>query len=415
MEIIIVGNGIIMETWSLLAEMAPYLLLGFFVAGILHVFMPKEKIYQHFSKNNISSVIKASLFGIPLPLCSCGVIPVAAHLNKEGASKSATVSFLVSTPTTGVDSVLATYSLLGPLFAIVRPIASFFAGIFAGIWVNIAEKEKTAKPQPPKSFVCSTCKIDNPHSHNLFEKIKSILKYGFLELVEDTGKWLLIGVIVGGIIGYWVSPEIISKYLGKPQIAYPLMLLIGIPMYVCATGSIPIAASLILKGMSPGAGLVFLFAGPATNTATLSFVGGKLGKKTLLIYLFSIIFTSIIFGLLIDYIWRIFGRNINLIIGNMSMLPDWFKIGSAVILVFLILKGIFKKTGKEMKGMGKIFKVPDMTCQHCVRTLEEELKKLGGVKAVRVSLKKKEVEVEGEVADSKIISSIEKAGYSVKR
>ena len=408
-------EGVIIEIWSLLNEMAPYLLFGFLIAGILHVFMPKEKIYRHFSRKNLSSVVKASLFGVPLPLCSCGVIPVAAHLDKEGASKGATTSFLVSTPTTGVDSILATYSLLGPLFAIVRPIASFFAGILSGILVNITEKEKTIKPQPSKIFMCSTCEVDNPHSHNLLEKIKSIFRYGFLELVEDTGKWLMVGVIIGGIIGYLVPPDLISKFLGKPQISYPFMLLIGIPMYICATGSIPVAAMLIIKGMSPGAGLVFLFAGPATNTATMSFVAGKMGKKILAIYIASIIFSALLFGFVIDYIWKISGGNIGLVTERTEMLPYWLKVLSGGILTVLIIKGMFKKTGKEIRGMGKIFKVPDMICQHCVKTLEQEIGKLDGVKAVRVSLKRKEVEVEGEVSESAVISSIEKAGYSVKK
>ncbi|MBU1767624.1 MAG: SO_0444 family Cu/Zn efflux transporter [Candidatus Omnitrophica bacterium] len=407
-------RGLVVETWGLLIEMAPYLLFGFFIAGILHVFMPRDKIYKHFSKASLSSVIKASLFGVPLPLCSCGVIPVAAHLNKEGASKGSTISFLISTPTTGVDSILATYSLLGPLFAIIKPVASFLGGILAGILVNVTDKEKTVS-SPPKTFICSTCNITALHSHNLGEKIKSIFRYGFLELIKDTGKWLIIGVVVGGVIGYLVSPDIISKYLGKPQIAYPIMLLVGIPMYVCATGSIPIAASLILKGMSPGAGLIFLFAGPATNTATISFVGGKLGKKVLFIYLFSIVFISVIFGFLIDYIWRISGNNMAIISGNMKMLPYWLKVISAGILTVLIFKGLFAKTDKEIKGIGRIFKVPDMTCQHCVKILEEALKKLDGVKEVRVSLKKKQIEVEGEVAESAIESSIKKTGYSVDK
>lgn len=412
MEIIIVVSGIIMETWSLLIEMAPYLLLGFFVAGILHVFMPSEKVYRHFSQNRFSSVVKASLFGVPLPLCSCGVIPMAAHLNKEGASKGATTSFLVSTPTTGVDSILATYALLGPVFAIIRPISSFFAGILSGSLVNITNKDKKIST-PAKTFVCSTCDVEQPHSHNLKDKIKSIFRYGFLELVEDTGKWLIIGVIAGGIIGYVVSPDLIYGYLGRPQISYPLMLLVGIPMYVCATGSIPIAATLIMKGMSPGAGLVFLFAGPATNTATISFIGGKMGKKILFIYIFSIVFSALLFGFVIDYIWKIFGGDMKLMAGGMKMLPDWIKAISGIVLTVLIFKGIFKKKEKGIKGMGKIFNVPDMTCQHCVRTLKEAIGKLDGVKDVRVDLKTKKIEVDGSVSESEVISAIRKAGYSV--
>ena len=403
-------KGIIIETWRLLIEMAPYLLFGFFIAGILHVMMPQEKIYRHLSATNLSSVAKASLFGIPLPLCSCGVIPVAAHLEKEGASKGAIISFLVSTPTTGVDSILATYSLLGPIFAVIRPVSAFFAGILSGTITNITEKKKISSP--PGSFSRNVCSVNDIHSHGIIDKMKAILKYGFVDLVEDVGKWLVIGVLAGGVIGYLIPSNVISGYLGRPEIAYPLMLLVGIPMYVCATGSIPIVASLLLKGMSPGAGLVFLFAGPATNTATLAFVGGKLGRKMLFIYLSSIIFSSLLFGLVIDYIWGFSGKGITLLTGSMKMLPYWVKATSGGLLIVLVLSRMFKRTGEETKEMGKMFKVPDMTCQHCVRTLENILKKLDGVEEVNVNLQRKEITVKGNVPDREVISAIKQAGYS---
>lgn len=408
---VLIMKGLLIETWRLFAEMAPYLLFGFFIAGILHVIMPQEKIYRHLSANNLSSVVKASLFGIPLPLCSCGVIPVAAHLKKEGASDGATISFLISTPTTGVDSILATYSLLGPVFAIIRPVSAFFAGIFSGTITNITSGKKKIS-SPPGNFPCSLCDIDRSHSHGIIDKMKAMFKYGFVDLVEDTGKWLVIGVLAGGVIGYLVPSSIISRYLGRPEIAYPLMLLIGIPMYVCATGSIPIVASLLLKGMSPGAGLVFLFAGPATNTATLAFVGGKLGRKMLFIYLSSIIFSALLFGFIIDYIWGLSGKGMTVVTGSMKMLPYWVKAISGGLLIVLILSSIFKRTGNKTKRMGKMFKVPDMTCQHCVRTFENTLKKLDGVEKVNVSLKRKEVTVKGNVPDREIISAIKQAGYS---
>jgi len=407
---VLIMKGLLIETWRLFAEMAPYLLFGFFIAGILHVIMPQEKIYRHFSANNLSSVVKASLFGIPLPLCSCGVIPVAAHLEKEGASEGATISFLVSTPTTGVDSILATYSLLGPIFAIIRPVSAFFAGILSGTITNVTGKKKMSFP--PGSFSCNVCGVNDIHSHGIIDKIKAMFKYGFVDLVEDVGKWLVIGVFAGGVIGYLIPSNIISRYLGRPEIAYPLMLLVGIPMYVCATGSIPIVASLLLKGMSPGAGLVFLFAGPATNTATLAFVGGKLGRKMLFIYLSSIIFSALLFGLVIDYIWGLSGKGIALVTGSMKMLPYWVKAISGGLLIVLILSRIFKRTGKKTKRMGKMFKVPDMTCRHCVRTLENTLKKLDGVEEVSVSLQRKEVTVKGNVPAREVISAIKQAGYS---
>ncbi len=398
----------LLETWYLLNEMSPYLLFGFFIAGILKIIIPAEKIYKYLSTPNFSSILKATLFGIPLPLCSCGVIPVSTHLDKEGASKGATTSFLISTPTTGIDSILATYSLLGPVFAIIRPVSAFFAGIFAGTIVNIFGKTEKLK-KIDKKFVCNICKNVNEHSHKIKEKIKIIFKYGFSELIEDTGKWILIGIIVGGMISAFVPQNFVIKYLGNRLYSYLLMLIIGIPMYVCATGSIPIASSLIMKGMSPGAGLVFLFTGPATNSATLSFVFGKLGKRNFLIYIFSIILWSVIFGLLIDHLWN-FKMVSNIHFHKSKFLPDYVKNLSSILLLFLILKTFkMKKEGKNMKK----FEVPDIKCKNCVRTIENEFKK-EDVKVI-VNLKSKELFVPIEIDDDKVEEIVKKAGYTLKR
>jgi len=162
--------------WQLLLEMSPYLLLGFFVAGILNIMIPRDKIYKHLSGSNVKSIVKASIFGVPLPICSCGVIPVAAYLREKGAGKGSTVSFLSSTPTSGIDSVLATYSLLGPLFAVIRPVAALFAGIFGGILTNISEgsnKEEISLPKSESS--CNNCADKVEYSHSFLDKIKKNL------------------------------------------------------------------------------------------------------------------------------------------------------------------------------------------------------------------------------------------------
>lgn len=402
------------EIWSLLVEMAPYLLFGFFVAGILHVLIPNDKIYAHLSKNNFYSVLKASLFGVPLPLCSCGVIPVAAYLRKEGAGKGPVLSFLISTPTTGVDSILATYSLLGILFAIIRPVAALFGGVFGGLLTNFAEKEKTTDIKG--DYSCNLCDLTDPnHNHSIFEKIKKIYKYAFSDLIRDVGKWLVIGVVVGGLISYFVPHHFVEKYLGNPFMSYTLMALIGIPMYVCATGSIPIAASLIMKGMSPGAGIIFLILGPATNTATISFVYGKLGRKSLIIYLGSLIVTAMLFAILLDSIWNFYGRDINLIKGGMVMLPQWFNKVCAFFLIFLIVKPIFVRN-KKKEGFGgqMLFKVPQMTCDHCKKVITDSIKSLDSNLTVRVDLERKEVSVDGNAKREEIIKKIKDAGYDVK-
>ncbi len=415
--------GISKSVWFLLLEMSPYLLFGFFIAGVLNLIIPREKIYTHLSGNKLSSIIKASLFGVPLPLCSCGVIPVAAYLRKEGAGKSSTVSFLSSTPTSGVDSILATYSLLGPLFAIIRPVAAFFAGIMSGSLTGILEKKQNEeKIKPSEGNSCIICNTEESHSHNFLEKIKYIFQYGFIELIDDAGKWILIGVIAGGIIGFIIPGDFIEQYLGNPLLAYPIMLLISIPMYICATGSIPIAAALIIKGMTPGAGLIFLIAGPATNTATLAFVSGKLGKRILFIYLFSIIITALLFGLIVDHIWKISGEDMNLITGGMKMLPMWLKIFSAVILSGLMIRAIAKnlsnkffKKNKEIIDMKGNYKIQDMTCQHCVNTIENALKPIQGIEKINISLHDKLVQIDGEYDEKEVITAVQKAGYSIEK
>jgi uncharacterized membrane protein YraQ (UPF0718 family) len=239
---------------------------------------------------------------------------------------------------------MATYSLLGPLFAVIRPAAAFFAGIFGGTLTNITENShKPQKNLYSEGHSCSSCSTEKDSSPGIMAKIKNVFSYAFFDLVGDVGKWILLGILIGGVIGFLIPANIIGKYLGTPWLAYPVMLLVSIPMYICATGSIPIAASLILKGMTPGAGLVFLIAGPATNVATLSFTGGKLGKKTLIMYLLSIVTTAVLFGLLLDLIWTLSGKDINMLYQGMQMLPHGVKTAAALLLSGLLLNALIHK------------------------------------------------------------------------
>jgi len=330
-------TGILYESYVLFKAMAPYLLFGFFVAGILHAFFEASTIVRHLGKNDLMSVVKASLFGIPLPLCSCGVIPAAMMLRREGASRGAVLSFLISTPTTGVDSFFATYSLLGPFFAVYRIIASFFAGIFSGILANICAKEEKVSPDVAKTE-CRFCCETERHAHSVKERVKIIFTYAFGELIEDVGKWLVAGIFVGGAISFLVPTELLRSYAGHGWEAMIVMLIIGIPMYVCATGSIPIAAALLMKGMNPGAAFVFLVAGPATNAVGMTVIGETLGKRTLYIYLFSISFCSLLFGWLLDKLWGMLGIEIsNQVMLHHNIIPNWLTVMSSVILLLLIL------------------------------------------------------------------------------
>lgn len=392
------------ESVNLWLAMAPYLLMGLFIAGILHVFLGTSLVSRHLGKSAFGSIVKATLFGIPLPICSCGVIPVAASLRKEGASKSATLSFLVSTPTTGVDSIMATYSLMGPLFAVFRPIAAFFSGLTIGVLNHFFNKEKI------------NISMDKPfeRKHLPRGKIKEVFRYGFVELAEDIGKWLLVGVVIGGVLTVAIPRDFILGFLSYPWLHFLIMLVIAIPLYVCATGSIPIAAALIQKGFSPGSAMVFLIAGPATNAVTLSFVRSKLGKKAFYLYLTSIVVVSIVAGLVFNLIWSRTGRDMAMIHSHGEQLPYALRVASGIFLLLIILKG-FVKRRKESVPMEHEMGVPDMTCQHCKVTIENKIGMIPGVEKVTVDLARKVVGVDGDVSMEAIEEAIREAGYTPKK
>jgi len=273
--------------FNLTADMAPYLLLGFLFAGILKVFLPTNLMNKYLGKNSFSSVLNASILGIPLPLCSCGVLPAGISLNKNGASKGASVSFLISTPQTGVDSILVTWSMLGLPFAIIRPIAALFTGLFGGLLTNKIEKEDVHSAQTET----------NVSSIKQKASFKEIFRYAFVEMLNDIAKWLIIGLLIAAFIEVLLPDNFFQDFKISGILGMIIILAASIPLYICATSSVPIAAVLLLKGISPGALLVFLMAGPATNAAAITVIGQNLGKKTLAIYL-----TSLIVGYLIKII-----------------------------------------------------------------------------------------------------------------
>jgi len=277
----------------LLNEMSPYLLLGFLFAGFLKAFIPKDKYIGLISKPNFRSVLLATFAGIPLPLCSCGVIPTGISLHKEGASNGATVSFLTSTPQTNIHNTIATYSLLGLPFAVMRVVGAIISSLTGGIISN--KIEKTA-------IVNETEKKCEKIEHKPKNKIYQALHYGLVEMQQDIGKWLLIGILIAGFIAVFLPDEIFSVYLNNPILNMLIVLLIALPTYTCATGSIPMAAVLMMKGLSPGAAFVFLMAGPVTSIASMTVIGKSMGKRILIIYIANIIINTLLFGLFIDYI-----------------------------------------------------------------------------------------------------------------
>ena len=292
--------------------MAPYILFGLLFAGIMHELIPETIVTKHLGKDNIGSVIKATLFGVPLPVCSCGVIPIATSIKKSGASNGATLSFLISTPITGVDSILATFGMFGWVFTLYRVLTSMVIAMVAGILSNFyGEREKVQTSAfsvvPPttdheeSTSCCSSSSCSNTEKSSAFSIIKAI-KYGFGTLLDDIAKPLLWGLLLGAIITVLIPENLSQILLEYSWISYIIVIAIAIPMYVCATASLPIAAGLMLSGVSAGAAFVFLTAGPATNTVTIGVVKKMLGTKSLAIYLGTITGGSILFGIGLDWL-----------------------------------------------------------------------------------------------------------------
>lgn len=330
------AKSIIWDFWATIAEMSPYLLFGFFVAGILSVLVSQQIVERHLGGRGIWPLVKASLFGVPLPLCSCGVIPVSMSLHKHGASKGSTISFLLSTPQTGVDSIFVTLSLLGPVFAVFRPLAAFVTGIVGGTFVDMFERKKEEDSQVPPKCTDECC--DNAATSH---KITKGLKYGFVTLPRDIGKAMLVGLVIAAVISALVPDGYFAEKLGTGIFAMVVMMFLGIPVYVCATASVPVAAALILKGLTPGAALVFLMTGPATNAASFITIWKILGKVTAITYLATVAGCALLAGILLDYIASGFDFEIATRPG--WMLPPIVKYVSAAALLAVLVFAIITK------------------------------------------------------------------------
>ena len=331
--------GIINESFLLLNKMSVYLLFGFLFAGILHIFLKEGTIAKHLGKDDFFSVVKASLFGIPLPLCSCGVIPAALSLRKQGASKGSVMSFLISTPTTGIDSIFATYSLLGGVFTIYRIGAAFITAIFSGVAANIFLSKEIKQEASESKCASKSCCSHNHDDKSLsfFDNVKGVFKYAFGDLLKDAGAWLILGIFIGGAISYFVPESFVERYMGSTWLSMIIMLIIGIPMYVCATGSIPIAAALMLKGLNPGAAFVFLMVGPATNSTALTVIIKELGFKAAVIFLSSIVVSSLSMGALLNYVYQYVNIDITThLLKHSELLPVEVEIIASVFLIALI-------------------------------------------------------------------------------
>jgi uncharacterized protein len=418
--------NLLYEFWRTYMELAPYLLLGLAMAGLLHVVFPKRLILKHMGGSNLSSAVKAAALGVPMPLCSCGVIPTALHLRRNGASKGATLSFLISTPQTGIESIVPTYGMLGPVFAIYRPLVALVMGVVGGV---IANRTMPGDPPPEAidtGFHCDACDNPVPHTHTVTDRIRIGALYAFRDFFDDISVQLLFGLLFAAMISWLIPDGFFETFGGRGLLGMVLMMLIGIPLYVCATASIPIAVSLMLKGISPGAAFVFLVTGPATNAATITVIGKALGKRFVSIYLLVIGVLSITFGLLLNRIFSWLGINpLDNLIYNHHVMNDmsvmsWVWIGLFSILFLMsltrkLLPRMGIRKGKVKMNTFITYRVEGMTCNHCVRHVENALRELPGVTSVEVSLGEKTARIKGDVDPVLVIETIDKAGYKAAK
>lgn len=409
------------EILHLINEMSPYLLLGFLLAGLMHVFIPGGWYSRYLSAGNWRSVVYAALFGVPLPLCSCGVIPTAMSLRKEGASRGATVSFLIATPQTGIDSIIATYSLMGLPFAIVRPVVAMLTAVMGGVAVNHVGDTDEAVPASCEAPTCGCCD-DDCHDESFGARLLEALKYAYVEMMGDIGKWLAVGLVVAGIITAFVPDAWFAVFKDNSVLSMLLVLCIAVPMYICATGSIPIAVALMMKGLTPGAGLVLLMAGPACNVASLLVVGRVLGRRTLVTYLASIIVGAVGFGLLIDHVlpreWFLQGLLMQDACCETAH-TDWLSMGSTVLLVLLLVNALVRShrhshshhDNHHSEVEGIVLRIEGMTCSHCGANAQRALQSVEGVTHVEVDHVAGTAHVSGTPDLAALLKALEEVGF----
>ncbi len=331
-------------SWNLLQQASVYMLFGILFSGLLKVFLSPDTVARHLGRGRFSSVFKAGLLGVPVPLCSCGVLPAGASLKKQGANTGATTAFLISTPESGVDSIAITYALMDPVMTVARPISAFATAAVAGVAENLLERE-TGEGQGTPDLHCpvdNCCdgvdcapEVHRAH-HSFYEKVKAGLLYSVRDLWGDIAPWFFVGILLAGLITALIPADLLSRHLGGGLLTMLIMLAVGIPLYICATASTPIAAALILQGVSPGAALVFLLAGPATNVTSLTVLLGVLGKRATIIYVASIAVMSVLCGLALDLVYGYLGISARSVVGQAAeVMPEGVQVAGALLLLVL--------------------------------------------------------------------------------
>ena len=403
----------------MLHAMSPYLLLGFLIAGVLHAFVPSSIYSRYLSGTGWRSVLSAALFGIPLPLCSCGVLPTAVSLRRSGASRAASTSFLIATPQTGVDSIAATYSMMGLPFAILRPVAALVTAMLGGNVVGAIERRSSLENTDGCGDTCATAE---PLKPTLWGRLVEALRYGFYEMIQNIGRWLVLGLVVATLITVLVPDDFFQTYARWPLLNMVVIVLVAVPMYICATGSIPIAAALMMKGLSPGCALVMLMAGPAANMASMLVISQSFGKKAMWAYLASIVAGAIAFGVVVDY-WpglrETFVSAMPHHHGAMSheMSVGWLNWVCSLALIVMLVVGMGSNYWKsyqikQNKTIAmKEFKVRGMMCNHCKATVEKGLAQLEGAEKVTVDLAQGIAYVEGNVDPAAVRAKVLELGF----
>ena len=412
-------HGFFTEITGLFIDMSPYLLLGMIMVAVLKLFFNKNIVRHHLGGGGVWPLIKAALLGVPLPLCSCGVIPTAVYMKSSGASKPSVLSFLISTPQTGADSIIATYGMMGPVFAVFRPLAAFVMGIFGGIAEAVTGRNST------DTISRSNDAVDGPKRWR--QRVPFALKYAFGEFLDDIAIQFIIGLTAAALISLALPDNFFMTHtvLRSGILGMVLVILAGTPMYICATASIPIAVALLEKGISPGVAYVFLVVGPATNIASLSVLYKTLGKKTTAVYLAVIIAGGVFFGYGLNAVFTLLDRSPRLIHAAHTHSGDnsWFGVVTAVLLAGLLMMSIGRTInarwrgrraagGAAMKKNTITLRVNGMTCGHCAANVKSALAAVPGVTEAKVDLAAKRAEVSGDNIDrAQVRQAVRDAGY----
>lgn len=332
--------------WDMLYEAGFYIIFGLVAAGLVHIFVSRDWMIRHLGGRGLGAVIKAALIGAPLPLCSCSVLPAVYALRSKGASRGATVSFLISTPETGLDSIAVTWALMGPVMAIVRPLAAVVTGIVAGFLETLRERHEP--PAIIEGPACTICNSDFCEHVERPGRWRQFWRFLLFEMGDDVGPTLTLGLVLAGILTAVIPDGFFETYLGNPWASMLLALVVGLPMYVCATASTPLAAALVLKGLNPGAALVFLLVGPATNLATILVVGRMLGKGSAAMYVATIAVMALVCGAALDLALGALSVSAA-ITESHELVPPWLLSAGAVLLAAYLAMGVgrwfVRKTG----------------------------------------------------------------------